>query len=456
MKIIDRPLHFNALNEKNKQICKEDRTSDNRRSDSVSLEAQSPDESWWKKTKQAIVSIMQHQEQSENLRAACSVSRSDNPETEKEWTILHYAGADNNLGQYWLDNLNEMEAVGSRENLNIVSQLDLKDIGCKRYLIKKDDDIQNFTSPAVEDLGRVNMADPEVLTEFIKYGMKKYPAKHYMLIIACHGGAWKGLQLEDSFAGGDMSVPSIRRSIENAEMATNRHLDLLAFDACLMGSAEAAYELRNVADYMVASEQVEAFKSWPYTPILKKAFEETDKITPDKLGTIVVDESSKVKQDMLTMGLIDLSRMENVKDAANALAEEIITTKTSMSVLKNIARKTQQFYLPVKDMYHFAQQIAENPSVKDTALIEAAENLCRSIREAVLTEEHSTSVPPRELITDSDLLALSEAKLKAVYELNGANGLNTELNPHYTSYGSLQFAEDTEWVKAMRRIDQAA
>lgn len=455
MKIIDRPLHCTTLRGKKDYILREDKASHNQITDELSLSNLSP-EMQGTQTEQAALSKIRLLKQKETSQAACNVRESENQEPEKEWTILHYAGADNNLGQYWLDNLNEMEAVGSRENLNIVSQLDMKDIGCKRYHIKKDDDIQNFTSPPLEDLGQMNMADPEVLTEFIKYGMKKYPAKHYMLIIACHGAAWKGLQLEDSFTGGDMSVPAIRKSIENAEKAANRQLDLLGFDACLMGSAEAAYELRNVADYMVASEQVEAFKSWPYTSILKKAFEETDKVTPEKLGSIIVDESSKVKQDMITMGLIDLSGMENVKDAANALADEILSTKTSMSVLKKIARNTQQFYLPMKDMYHFAQQITESPSVKDKALIEAAENLCKSVKEAVLAEEHSTSVPPRELITDSDLLALSEAKLKAVYELNGAHGLNTELNPHYTSYGNLQFAQDTEWVKAMKRIDQAA
>jgi len=385
-----------------------------------------------------------------------SADRASEAEPEKEWTILHYGGADNNLGQYWIDNVNEMEAVGSRENLNIVSQLDLKGIGCRRYLIRKDDDLQNMTSPVLQDLGQVNMADPQSLTDFIKYGIKNYPAKNYMLIIACHGAAWQGLQLEDSAYGADMSVPTIRRSIENAEKDAGRKLNVLAFDACLMGSAEAAYEFKNVADFMVASEQVEAFKSWPYTSILKKAFEDKSTVTPKELATIIVDESSTVKQDMLTMGLIDLSKMENVKEAANSLAEKIISTKTSMQTLKSIVKKTQKFFMPMKDIYHFARQIAESSSINDKALKGAAEALCRSITEAVVKEEHSTEVPPRDLITDSDILALSDQKLHALYELKDAHGLNAEMNPHYASYGKLQFAEDTEWVKAMKRIDQAA
>jgi len=404
----------------------------------------------------ADLRIVKQQKRKETLQAAGKIRESGNREPEKEWTILHYGGADNNLSKYWIETVNEMEAVGSRENLNIVSQLDLRDEGCKRYYITGDNDPQHLTSPVLEDLGRVNMADPEVLTEFIKFGVKKYPAKHYLLIIASHGAAWKGLQLEESFYHGGMSVPTLQKSIENAEKTSGRKLDLLAFDACEMGSTEAAYELRIVAYYLVASEQVEAFKSWPYTSILQKAFEEKKTVAPRELGSIIVDESSKVKQDMLTMGLIDLSRMENVKDAANAFAVQILETKTSMKKLNAIAEQTQQFYDPFKDLHHFSQKIAASPAVKDTTLIKAAENLCSTLKDAVITEEHSTSVPPRDLITDSDILALNEKELHSLYELSNAHGLNVELNPQSSSYDDLQFAKDTQWGRAMSRINQVA
>lgn len=373
---------------------------------------------------------------------------------EKEWTILHYGAADNNLGQYWIDNVKEMEAVGSGDSLNIVSQLDLRGIGCKRYYVTKEtgSGSNSLTSPVLQDLGQVNMADPASLTDFIKYGMKKFPAKHYMLIMASHGMAWQGLQLEESFFGGSMSVPNLQKSIESAEKDTGRKLDVLACDACLMGSTEAAYELRNNADYLVASEQVEAFKSWPYKVILQKAFEEKKGVTAEELGSIVVGESAGVPQDMLTMGLIDLSKMEEVKNAAKALADQIIATKSSIAELKAIARKTQQFYLPVKDMYHFAQQIASSPSIDDKKLVDAAKSLMTSIESAVVKEEHSTSVPPRELITDPDILAMNDRQLKALYELKDAHGLNVELKPWSSGYSSLQFDADTKWSTAMNRI----
>lgn len=381
------------------------------------------------------------------------IQESETKLPEKEWTILHYAGADSNQAKYWLDNINEIEAAGSMDNLNIVAQLDLKGAGCKRYYIKKDSDPDKITSPVLENLGDVNMADPKALTEFIKFGIKKYPAKHYMLIIATHGIAWKGIMPEETLL---MSVPDLRRSIENAELDTNRRLNILAFDACLMGSTESAYEFRNVADFMVASEQVEAFASWPYTTILHKAFEEKNAVTPEELGSIIVNESSGVKQDMPTMGLINLSGMENVKDAADAFAKQILETDTSMKELKKIAEKTQRFFFPVKDLYHFAQQIAKSNAVKDKKLIEAAENLCKSIKQAVLKEEKSTSVPPRDLITDPDILALNEEELHALYELDNAHGLNAELNPQSRSYNNLQFAKNTQWVNAMNRINRAA
>ena len=37
----------------------------------------------------------------------------------------------------------------------------------------------------------VNTGDPKVLTEFIKWGINKYPAQHYLIDIWNHGGGWE-------------------------------------------------------------------------------------------------------------------------------------------------------------------------------------------------------------------------------------------------------------------------
>ncbi|MFN8613290.1 MAG: clostripain-related cysteine peptidase [Vulcanimicrobiota bacterium] len=44
----------------------------------------------------------------------------------------------------------------------------------------------------MQDFGNGNTADPKNLADFIKWGIEKYPAKNYWLVISDHGDAWTG------------------------------------------------------------------------------------------------------------------------------------------------------------------------------------------------------------------------------------------------------------------------
>ena len=82
-----------------------------------------------------------------------------------EWTIMVYINAKNNLEEFGLQDLNEMEIAGSSDKVNVVVELgrmagydstdgDWK--GSRRYLVKKDNDIKKITSPVLADLGKVD------------------------------------------------------------------------------------------------------------------------------------------------------------------------------------------------------------------------------------------------------------------------------------------------------------
>jgi hypothetical protein len=370
----------------------------------------------------------------------------------KDWTILHYGAGDNDLGRYTLGNLNEMEESGSSDRVNIISQFDFKGAGCARYYITKDDNPCLLTSPVIEKMGKVNMADPETLSRFIAFGIKNYPARHYMLIMDSHGNAWKGIGLEED-GDGHMSLPVLRKTIEKAERESGEKLDILAFDACLMASTECAYEMRNTARNMIASEQISGYKSWPYNAILKEAFGKGGDVSPLDLSRIAVEKSSQVKEDMIAMSAVDLERMDEVAKASQSLAERILETDEEMEGIKELSDAVQQFYTPVQDHRHFAELIAGSGEIRDSALKDAASGLVDALSKAVVAEEHATDVPSSDLITDSDILALRDADRKELYGLNGARGLNIELRPNSGPvYDDLQFARDTSWKLAMERV----
>src|SRR5260370_280022 len=67
-----------------------------------------------------------------------------------------------------------------------------------------------------------------------------------------------------------MSLPKIQQGLQEAHQATGRKLDVVGFDACLMANTEVAHQLKDEADFLVGSQEVEGGAGWPYNRVLSK------------------------------------------------------------------------------------------------------------------------------------------------------------------------------------------
>lgn len=106
------------------------------------------------------------------------------------------------------------------------------------------------------------IANPDSLTNFIKWATKACPAKNYLLLLSDHGAGYmpnddlpytpsaktRNLVI-DSNTGKGLTLSSLTAAIEAAGI----HLKALYFDACLMNSIEYQFELKDAVDYVVAS-----------------------------------------------------------------------------------------------------------------------------------------------------------------------------------------------------------
>jgi len=231
------------------------------------------------------------------------------PLDSKKWTVLVYLASDNNLHYEGINDLNEMKAVGSNEDFNIVVQYDGWYAGdSERLYIKPGEAL------SLERLGEVDMSKGFTLEEFVEWGLTNFPAENTMLVLWNHGGGvWPrsigGRGLEEAagtqgsadgggFAsgggggGGDSSIvqPSgiawddssnstgpwnclttdeLRIALERAnEAVPEKKIDIIDFDACLMQMYEVCLELEGLADYTVGSEEVTPGGGNPYTDIL--------------------------------------------------------------------------------------------------------------------------------------------------------------------------------------------
>jgi len=242
------------------------------------------------------------------------------------WTVLVYGLGDNNLENDLLSDLEEMAAVpaAALEFVVIVDRTpDYTDrtlgaigdwSGAKLLSVTPG----AFTEEA--DLGELDMGDPQVLADFVARGIQDHPADHYALILWDHGSI-AGVGSDES-SGDGLSVPEIATAVRAGLDATGvARLDIIGFDACLMGAFEVASAMPDLARYMVASEEVEPNDGWEYAAFDLLAAQ-PDAVTARSLGEEIVARyiaTSAPSDPTVTMSLIDLSVVNNLVTALDGL-----------------------------------------------------------------------------------------------------------------------------------------
>lgn len=184
----------------------------------------------------------------------------------KDWTVLIYADGNNELEpEIWKSKL-AAEKTGSSDNINVIMQIGRESSELVKIIrpfdsIPEEDEhwtgvrryyIQNSESILISDLGKINMADPHNLYNFIIWGIKTYPSKHFMLILAGHGfsyiAAMTDLSQDIPYV---MGVPQMCKVLNMIQKDTGVKIDILVLDMCYMNTIEVLYELGKTEDHTV-------------------------------------------------------------------------------------------------------------------------------------------------------------------------------------------------------------
>ena len=133
-------------------------------------------------------------------RPAAKKAAAPKAKANANWTVMVYLAGDNNLDGAGATDLLEMKKVGSSAAINVVAQFDRAGNKgtTKRYMLRKG---TSLTADVVADLGETNTGDPKVLKDFLAWGIKTYPAQHYLVVLWNHGAGWDDSNLYA--AGGD-------------------------------------------------------------------------------------------------------------------------------------------------------------------------------------------------------------------------------------------------------------
>jgi len=154
------------------------------------------------------------------------------------------------------------------------------DISSSALAAQNGKDLEPETDHEFED----SEPDPKSsLKGFLEFCAQNYPARHYILFILGHGivvGNDIFLFDENSAKGNSLTLKElgqILRDFVDQDLDFGR-LELVAFHSCSMSGLEVAYELRDTARYMIASQGPAFVGSFCYRQILIRIFNDIEKL----------------------------------------------------------------------------------------------------------------------------------------------------------------------------------
>jgi hypothetical protein len=421
------------------------------------------------------------------------------PSHKAKWTVLTYIAAHNNLFDSGLSSWQQILNVGSTRE---VMQGVLFDgpLGASRYI---------FGDPGKEickeDFETFDSGDPERLVETALWLFQQYPADKYGLVLWSHGTGWQPEEIQKIArqTRGDEDVSAVevvQRSISSSSPAlfrtsisqivarpsyqrailfddgsqhsldtlelhnvlneinekTGSPLELLGMDACLMGSIEVAYQVRQQARWMVASQELVPAESWPYEAIYG-ALKANPDFTGADLAQTITREYKAYYQEVdlkqlgadVTKSALDLSQVETVsrtlKEMGDMLSADI---ETLAEVLWKAQIESRERELngrrPSKFDMHLWDIKSLVGSLTEQSLGDALKAACREV---------SQSLQPGGAVLD---------KVHLGSWFDGTGGVSVYLPmpsevPRATQfYPELHFARDTGWDHLLSVYHQEA
>lgn len=163
----------------------------------------------------------------------------------------------------------------------------------------------------LEDTGiQQNMTDAQTLKEFLLFCVKEAPADRYMLLLWGHGRGPEIGYGQDDFQGFHSAMPLavLADAVRTASMEGGFTIELIGFDACLMGCVETIHALSGCCDYLAVSEDYEPAYGWQYTRVLN-ALSENPSIPMTQFAQIIVDayiEEAERSGDRGILAVLDM------------------------------------------------------------------------------------------------------------------------------------------------------
>lgn len=230
--------------------------------------------------------------------------------------------------------------------------------------------------------------DPDVMEEVFADMQKEAPSDSYGLIFGSHATGWiEGTSFQARAFGDDngynIDIPDLADVLKRS--FPEKKLDFVLFDACMMGTAEVGYELKEVTSHCIASVMETPIYGFPYDQILPYLYSENVDYSAVCHEFI---SFNKTKDAWGTCAVMDCSQMENLASAVKAKLSEWQDALSSVS-MRNVQQYGVNSYKYFSyDVLDFFRELGRKSGVvKTTDLNEAIASVQSALNQAVIAKD---------------------------------------------------------------------
>ena len=331
----------------------------------------------------------------------------------KDFSFFTYMAGDNNLSQYGLRDIEEMQKTGSAPNTNILIEIDQEGDfdGVIRYEISGKDPRTGKADRIVKErLPEKDSGDPQTLLDFLKWGKSFYEAKKYFIVIWNHGSGFRNrianrtsltlptnkvikndginnnkekeqdltnsipirkgtlfyhhysdeylkefanrVIASDDMTGNSLDMIELKKALTKAGFTGENKIEVLGFDACLMNLIEVAYEMAGSARFLVGSEELEPADGWPYETDIKSLNSyngDTQKLVTNFVTNYTKSYQSQKSQWPVTQSAINLEYTPQLAASVNELGKTLSSILPDKLVDISDLRESVQTYAVAED-----------------------------------------------------------------------------------------------------------
>lgn len=364
-------------------------------------------------------------------------------------TLLIYMAADNNLDSAALNDLESLRKGSMFSEMDIVIQLDRWEFVDAKETIRYH--IKEGEVNEIKRVGETNTGDPKVLKNFIEESAEMFPSEKLIVVIWSHGTGVDDFdfydgkreryfvepteEIEEIAIAFDDSAKDFLDNIElQKALDVDVKIDVLGFDACLMGMFEVVYQLRNEAEVIVGSQYLEPASGWDYPRVLEDLSLDADANTMgEQLVKFYADYYKRESYDV-TQSAFDVDMVERVAKDVDEFAKALLENLEKKKDLKYTLLSSQLFnkndYI---DLMDFVKNAKERFDDVET-IVKVSDKLLASLEELIIANHNMG------------------------HSMRDANGISiyfpTQKNPFketFEMYKKLDFAEACpNWVKLIQ------